>query len=152
MLIKQLKSGKTIIERIQAARILQEKKYSDDDVIPTTLQKQVLEDSFYGVSVEAANSLGSYASAKDEGVKTKVYQSLNTLFNKDNEGKSIFSTLHPQIRQALVVALGGFEREDSFDVLQPLLTEQSYFVEQQAAIAIGKSSKKLPQEQKKENY
>ena len=150
ILTMQLKSGKTIIERIQAARILQEKNYSDeDDVIPTTLQKVVLEDIFYGVSIEAANTLGSYASVKDEEIKTKVFQSLITLFYEDNEGKSIFSKLHPQIRQALVIALGGFEREESFGVLQPLLTEQSYFVEQQAAVAIGKSSKKLSQEQKR---
>ena len=43
----------------------------------------------------------------------------------------------------MVTALGRFEKSDSLNVLKPLLSEQSYFVEQQAAIAIGRSSKNL---------
>jgi aminopeptidase N len=149
ILTNQLRNAKTVIERIQAARILQDKKYPDDDLIGA-LKRIVLEDSFfYGISVEAANVLGSYASA-NEDIKNKVYQTLMTFFNKDNKGKNIFSTLRAQVKQALVIALGAFEREESLDLLKPLLTEQSYFVEQQAAVAIGKSSKKLPQEQKRE--
>ena len=50
----------------------------------------VLENTFYGVSVEAANTLGSYASSKDEEIKTKVFQSLITLFEKIIKEKESF--------------------------------------------------------------
>jgi aminopeptidase N len=149
MLINQLKNAKTVIERIQAATVLQDKKYSDDYVIDV-LKDIILSNTFYGVCVAAVNTLGSYASSKDENIKSKVYQTLSAFFRKDNEGKNqLYSALRPQIRQALVTALGGFEREESLDILKPLLSEQSYFIEQQAAIAIGRSSKNLPSDSQK---
>jgi aminopeptidase N len=152
MLINQLKNAKIVTERIQAATILQDKKYSDDYVIDV-LKDIILTNTFYGVCVMAANTLGSYASSKDENIKYKVYQTLSAFFRKDNEGKNqVYSTLRPQIRRALVTALGRFEKEESLDVLKPLLSEQSYFVEQQAAIAIGKSSKNLPSDNQNKKY
>ena len=97
------------------------------------------------VRVIAANTLGSYASSKDENIKSKVYQSLNELFRKNTEGKGQhLSTLPPQVRRALVSALGRFEKNEFLEILKPFLSEQSYFVEQQAAIAIGRRSKNLP--------
>ena len=149
MLINQLKSAKTVIERIQAATILQDKKYSDEYVIDV-LKDIIFSNTFHGVCVIATNTLGSYASSKDENIKSKVYQTLSAFFRRDNEGKNqLYSTLRPQIRQALVTALGRFEKEESLDILKPLLSEQSYFVEQQAAIAIGRSSKNLPSDNQK---
>ena len=149
MLLNQLKNAKTVIERIQAASILQDKKYSDDYVI-NALRDIILSNTFYGVCVVAANALGSYAISNDENIKSKVYQILIAFFRKDVEGNNqLYSTLRPQIRQALVAALGRFGKEGSLEVLKPLLSEQSYFVEQQAAIAIGSSSKNLPSDNQK---
>jgi aminopeptidase N len=144
MVMEQIKNAKTVIERIQASGILQDRKYADDSVI-NELKDLTLSNMFYGVCVIAANTLGSYASSKDENIKSKVYQSLNELFRKITEGKGQhLSTLPPQVRRALVSALGRFEKNESLDILKPFLSEQSYFVEQQAAIAIGRSSKNLP--------
>jgi aminopeptidase N len=110
LLINQLKNAKTVIERIQAATILQDKKYCDDHIVDV-LKDIILSDTFYGVCVAAANTLESYASSKDENIKSKVYQTLSAFFRKDNEGENhLYSTLRPQIRQTLVTALGGFER------------------------------------------
>ena len=144
MVMEQIKNAKTVVERMQANVIIQDRKYTDDYVI-NELKDLILSNTFYGVCVIAANTLGLYASSKDENIRSKVYQSLNELFRKNTESKDQnFSTLLPQVRRALVSALGRFERNDSLDILNPLLSEQSYFVEQQAAIAVGRSSKNLP--------
>ena len=50
MLKNQLRKGRSIIERIEAARILKN-QYSDDVV--DELQNEVIADPFYGVSIEA---------------------------------------------------------------------------------------------------
>ena len=57
MLKNQLIEGETVIERIEASRALK-KFYSEDAV--DALQCSVRKDSFYGVSIEAANTLGAY--------------------------------------------------------------------------------------------
>ena len=74
MLANQLKYGKTIIERIQAARIIKDKNYVDDSII-CTLQEVILKyDNFYAVSVEAANTLGSYSDKSNYSKSDKAYQ------------------------------------------------------------------------------
>ena len=81
MLTNQLKGGKTVFERIQAARILRDKKYSVyDDVISKLQAVLVLEDNFYGVSVEAANTLGSYKDKSDYSKNDKAYQDFEKVF------------------------------------------------------------------------
>ncbi len=80
MLANQLKYGKTIFERIQAARILKDKNYLDDSII-STLQEVVLKyDNFYAVSVEAANTLGSYSDKSDYSKSDKAYQVFEKVF------------------------------------------------------------------------
>ena len=94
MLANQLRGGKTVFERIQAARILKDKKYLDDSII-STLQEVVLKhDNFYAVSVEAANTLGSYSDKSDYSKSDKAYQALKKCFDKQT-----LSRLPPQVRQ-----------------------------------------------------
>lgn len=123
MLIRQLEKGKTIIERIQSARILKEQ--SSEDVIKS-LQKVVIEDSFWGVAAEAAKSLGSI---KSDFAYTALRRCLASP-----------SVVHPKVKRAIVRAIGEFKREDSLNLLKPILMykDKSYFVEAEAATAIGK--------------
>ena len=55
-----------------------------------------------------------------------------------------FSRLPPQVRQAVVANIGGFEQQEILDRLVEVLQDESYFVEFKAATAIGKCSKNLP--------
>jgi aminopeptidase N len=137
MLKKQLCKGKTIIERIEAARALKN-QYSEDVV--DELHNAVIVDPFYGVSIEAANTLGSYHEKNNYAKANKAYVALFSCLNKEEE---IFSRLHPEIKQAIVRNIGQFEREESINLLESLLhlQNESYFLRANAATAIGKSSK-----------
>jgi aminopeptidase N len=136
ILKNQLRKGRSIIERIEAARILKN-QYSDDVV--DELQNEVIADTFYGVSIEAANTLGSYHEKNNYAKTNKAYQSLLSCLNN----KEIFSRLHPEVKQAIVRNIGQFERKESTNLLESLLYQQneSYFLRANAATAIGKSSK-----------
>ncbi len=123
MIIRQLQNGRTVIERIQSARSL--KDHSSEDIIEA-LQKAVMEDKFWGVSVEAAKTLGLIKS-------DSAYNALKRCLCS--------STIkHPKVRRAIVRAVGEFKKEDSFDLFKSILInkDQSYFVEAEAATAIGK--------------
>jgi aminopeptidase N len=136
MLKNQLHKGRSIIERIEAARILKN-QYSQDVV--DELQNAVILDPFYGVSVEAANTLGSYHEKNNYAKDNKAYQALFYCLHKEE----IFSRLHPKIKQAIVRNIGQFERKESTNLLESLLYQQneSYFLRGNAATAIGKISK-----------
>jgi aminopeptidase N len=123
MLIRQLQNGRTVIERIESARAM--KDLSSQDVIES-LQKAVMKDSFWGVSVEAAKTLGSIKS-------DAAYEALNECLSS--------SIKHPKVRRAVVRAIGEFKKEDSLDLLKSILinNDESYFVEAEAATAIGKT-------------
>jgi aminopeptidase N len=139
MLLNQLKGSKTVFERIHAARILQDKRDSEYDVIISTLQEAViLGENFYGVAVEAANTLGSYNDRSDYSKSDKSYQALKMCVDKQT-----FSRLPAQVKRAVVANIGRFERPESLDRLVEILQDESYFVEYEAATAIGKCSKNL---------
>jgi len=137
MLKNQLCKGKTIIERIEAARALKN-QYSEDVV--DELRNAVIVDPFHGVSIEAANTLGSYHEKHNYAKANKAYEALFSCLDKEEK---IFSRLHPEIKQAIVRNIGQFEREESINLLEPLLhlQNESYFLRANAATAIGKSSK-----------
>jgi aminopeptidase N len=136
VLKNQLRKGKTIIERVEAARALKN-QYSKDVV--DELQIAVVTDPFYGVSIEAANTLGSYYEKNNYSKSNKAYSALLSCLDKEKT----FSGLHPEIKQAIVRNVGQFERKDSVNILEPLLHQQSesYLVRANAATAIGKSIK-----------
>ena len=136
MLKNQLRRGTSVIERIEAARMLK-KQYSED--IVDELQNAVIADPFYGVSIEAANTLGSYNEKNNYAKANKAYQILLSCLNREE----IFSKLRPEIKQAIVRNIGQFERKESTNLLESLLHQQneSYFLRANAATAIGKSNK-----------
>ena len=73
LLFNQMKKGETIIERISAIRLLKN-QYSEEVV--TALQDSIIEDKFYGVSIEAANIIGSFYDKNNYEKSDRSYQAL----------------------------------------------------------------------------
>ena len=120
MLVKQLHDGDTVIERIEAARSLKDKS---SDAVIDALKDAVLHDKFWGVAAEAAKTLGA--------IRTEyAYEAL----------KKCLSVKHPKARRAVVKAMGEFRKEETLELLQPVLRkDESYFVQSEAATAMGKT-------------
>jgi len=143
LIINQLQNGKTVIERIDAARLLQN-LYSKDVIV--ALQETVINDKFYGVSIEAANIIGSFYDKSDYEKSDTAYQSLRMLFTN----KFLFNNFDPKIKRSIIKNIGVFEREESIDLLVPFVSEnnaehkKSDFIKSAAATAMGKSVKRLP--------
>ena len=145
MLLNQLKNGKTVIEKIQAAGILRDKKYSGDDDILSKLQEVIiLNDNFYGVSAEVVTTLGLYNDNSDYSNNEKVYKTLKKCFDRQ-----ILAETPPQVRRTIVNNIGEFGKSESLDLLMELLQDESYYVESSAATAIGKCGRNLPISEKK---
>ncbi len=123
LLLKQLQEGDNVIKRAEAARALKDKS---SDAVIDALGKAVLHDEFWGVSAEAAKSLGA--------IKTSyAYEAL----------KDCLAVKHPKIRRAVVKAIGEFKKEESLELIRPLLQDdESYFVKSEAATALGKTKSK----------
>jgi aminopeptidase N len=135
----------TISEKIESLHLMRD-CYSKKTV--DLLTKIILTDPFYGVSVEAANVLGSYHDKKNYIKDNDAYEALQKCIVDDN-----FSKLDPHRKRAIIMNLGLFERESTLELkakknktpmLVNLLDDKSYFVENTAATAIGKSVKNLP--------
>jgi aminopeptidase N len=112
------------------------------------LKNVILTDHFYGVGVEAANVLGSYHDKKNYIKDNDAYNALEKcITNRD------FLKFAPQTKRAIINNIGLFERKNILELknknnnlplLVTLLDDKSYFVENAAATAIGKSIKHLP--------
>jgi HEAT repeat protein len=76
MFIRQLKNGETVFEKIEAARAL--KNESSNEIIEA-LKKRVLEDEFWGVSIEAVNVLGRIRNDRAYKALKSVLKSYNIL-------------------------------------------------------------------------
>ncbi len=124
MLVSQLQEGETVIERVEAARSLKDKS---SDAVIDALKDAVLQDRFWGVAAEAAKTLGA--------IRTdNAYQAL----------KKCVLVKHPKARRAVIKAMGEFKKEETLELLRPVLQkDESYFVESEAATAIGKTKSRL---------
>ncbi len=131
LLITQLERGDTIFSKIDAIRALKD-KFSDN--IVKVLKNLILnKDTFWAVSVEAANTLGSYNNANDHLKTDKAYSALVDCFSSGIK--------NPKSRRAVVRNIGVFEKEDSINLLVPLIqqhSDPSYFVEGEASYRIRK--------------
>lgn len=124
MLVSQLQEGETVIERVEAARSLKDKS---SDAVIDALKDAVLQDRFWGVAAEAAKTLGA--------IRTdNAYQAL----------KKCVLVKHPKARRAVIKAMGEFKKEETLELLRSVLQkDESYFVESEAATAIGKTKSRL---------
>ncbi len=141
----QLKSDiATISEKIASIQFLKD-CYSKKSI--ELLKNVIFTEPFYGLSVEAANVLGSYHDQKNYTKDNDSYNVLEKCITHDD-----FATFAPQTRRAIITNIGLFERvdtlelknENSVPLLVAFLDDKSYFVENAAATAIGKSIKNLP--------
>lgn len=133
MLLFQLQEGKTVIERIQAARSLGTKHSNQ---VIDALKSSVIQDDFWGVSAESAASLGL---AKDTQFAEKAYDALMECLSPNSK------ITNPKVKDSLINALGGFRRANSFQLLERVLdnsNNESYFVMNSAATAIGATGNK----------
>jgi aminopeptidase N len=122
MLIEQLKNGNTV-ERIYATKALS--NFSSDDVVDA-LKKVMMNDTFWGVSAECARTLS----------KIKTDNAYNVLVDA-------LKIKHPKARRAVVKSIGEFKRKESLSALQPLFQDdESYFVQAESALSLGKSTSK----------
>ncbi len=120
MLLYQLKHDEDVIGRMQAAEGLA--KLGTLEVIEA-LKETVLNDKFWGVQAAAAKALGTIRSsaARDALIETLTVK-------------------HPKARRAVVRALGEFKDEIAAGALLKILEkDESYFVEAEAALALGKT-------------
>lgn len=123
MLIASLRKGNNV-EKIYAANSLAE--YSSEDVINILREVILDEDTFWGVAAECARVLS----------KIKTEEAYNALLE-------CLSIEHPKVRRAVVRALGEYRKKDGINKLLPLLNnDESYFVQAEAALAIGKTKAK----------
>lgn len=125
MLKNQILEGKTIYERIQAVRALNENYYSDELI--NLLKVTILDNKSEIVSSEAATALGLVV---DSPYSDLAYNNLIECLS--------FMT-NSKIRTSLINALGKFRRVESFKVLEQILdrNDESYFVKEAASTAIG---------------
>ena len=134
----------TISEKIASIQFLKD-CYSKKSI--ELLKNVIFTEPFYGISVEAANVLGSYHDQKNYTKDNDSYNVLEKCITHDD-----FSKFAPQTRRAIITNIGLFERVDTLELknknsvplLVALLDDKSYFVENAAATAIGKSIKNLP--------
>ncbi|HYJ02018.1 MAG TPA: M1 family metallopeptidase, partial [Nitrososphaeraceae archaeon] len=133
----------TISEKITSIQFLKD-CYSKKSI--ELLKNVIFTEPFYGISVEAANVLGSYHDQKNYTKDNDSYNVLEKCITHDD-----FSKFAPQTRRAIITNIGLFERVDTLELknknsvplLVAFLDDKSYFVENASATAIGKSIKNL---------
>ena len=123
MLIRQAHLDKNLCARIDAIRALAKTPTSAVvDALARLLSARV----FWGVAAQAAQALGTIRSER--------------AFAALRAGRA---TAHPKARRAVARALGEFRGDEACAALAPMLArDASYFVEAEAALAIGKTRSK----------
>src|SRR5919109_653325 len=155
ILLKQLKEGDNVIKRVEAARALRDKS---SDAVIDALSDAVMHDKFWGVSAEAAKSLGA-GKTKSKGAidilkkatETTTFQNVVAQgaiaglkeFIGDKEvaefmiEKSKYGNYH-RIRESATFALGRFADNPAvFDHLKTLLTDKWFRVRINACRALA---------------
>ena len=139
LLHNQVKCGETIVERINALRLLKD-RYSEDGI--RALYDAIVQDKFYGVAIEAANTLGSFYDKNNYEKSDNSYQCLVSILSS----KSTFDALRSEVKKAVIRNIGIFERVESISLLKDVIhgsRDESNFVRSSAATALGKSSKEV---------
>ncbi len=130
MWIAELESAGLAIDRIAAARALARK---GGPQALAALREALAEQPFWAVQAAAATGLGT----------------LRTPEARDALAGAVTTTAHPRARRAVVRALGEFRRDETAaDAVARLVADgdESYFVEAEACLSLGKTrSKRAPE-------
>ena len=121
-LIRVLERGRYVYWRILAARKLREKRSVR---AVKALKKAVLEDRFWGVSYEAAVSLGKLG--MEEAMKALI--------------ECLEKVENPRVRRGIVKGLGEYRDERAAKALAEVLSNprESYYVRAEAATSLGRT-------------
>ena len=92
-----------VVERIQSVHALKDKYYLE---VISALKKSILQDEFYGVSIEAANVLGEFKEDNDYVKSNNEYIAIKDCLETRRK------QLHPKIRRALLSNLADLEIDD----------------------------------------
>ena len=123
MLIRQSQAERNLSARIDAIRALANSPTSD---VVEALSSILAGRAFWGVKARAAHALGIIRSERAASALVKARK-----------------VDHPKARRAVARALGEFRGDEACDALAPMLAKDpSYFVESEAATAIGKTRSK----------
>ncbi len=129
MILNQIEKGNTTYEKIQSIRTLYDHRF--DTKIVNILKNSIKNDT-WPIAAEAATALGTI---KDpDNISHKVLlECLSFITNA-------------KIRYAIVNAMDSFENVDNFNILKNIIENQneSYFVRNAAANAIGRYDHSLP--------
>ena len=120
LLVNQLRKGITVLERVEAARALRSESAT---AVVDSLRDAVMHDPFWGVAAEAAKALGNLRT--DYAYRTLI---------------QCLSVPHPKTRRAVIKSLGEFRKSETVGLLNEIIEgDPSYFVQSEAATAIGKT-------------
>ncbi len=123
MLIRQALADKNLCARVDAIRTLA--KHATSDAVDC-LRRILAGRSFWGIKAQAATALGTIRSER-------AFAALVDASDVD----------HAKARRAVARALGEFRGDEACAALAPMLDrDESYFVESEAATAIGKTRSK----------
>ncbi|HET7643617.1 MAG TPA: M1 family metallopeptidase, partial [Nitrososphaeraceae archaeon] len=149
MLMKQLKHGETVVERIDAARLLPTESPSKDTI--NSIKDSIVNDPFYGVSLESINTITSYADSdkiSEEEIRKYVYRTIESFFVENKilsviEDKRIISSLITSFSQ-----FKKFHNKKSLDLVKSFVNNQNWFIARSAIAAIGKIANNLTLKEK----
>ncbi len=133
MLMKQLKHGETVVERIDAARLLQTESPSKDTV--NSIKDSIVNDPFYGVSLESINTITSYANRDkigEEDIRTYAYRTIESFFVENKTNSVSLSVIEDKrILSSLITSFSQFKKfhnKKSLDLVKPFVTNPNWFI------------------------
>jgi aminopeptidase N len=123
MLLRQALAERNLCARIDAIRTLAKDQTAD---VVDALERLLRGRCFWGIAAEAATALGNIRSERALAALVKAR-----------------TVEHPKARRAVANALGQFSTQEAAEALAPMLKrDASYFVEAEAALAVGKTRSK----------
>ena len=146
MLIRQLKYGETVAERIDAARLLRTESPSKDDI--NSIKDSITNDRFYGVSLECLDTIVAYATydkITDEEIRSFIYKTVESFFD-ENKTNSVSSIEDKRVVSSLLNTFSQFTKfhnKKSLDLINPFINNTNWFIARSAIAALGKITSNL---------
>jgi aminopeptidase N len=155
LLVKQLKYGETVVERIDAARLLQAESPSKDTL--NSIKDSITSDPFYGVSLQSLNTITSYADPDkiiEEEIRSYAYTIIESFLNEIKTNNSTSSSIEDKrIQSSLISSFSQFKKfhnKKSLDIVKSFVNNTNWFIAQSAIIAIGRIASNLALKEKED--
>ena len=121
----------TAVVGIDAVRLLQAESPSKDAI--NSIKDSIINDPFYGVSIESLNTIASYATSKiisDDQIRLYAYDTLQSLFIENNKN-SISSINDKRIISALLITFPEFtkfHKKETLDIIRPFVSDKNWYI------------------------